>query len=311
MPKESVATVTVSRGARSRRAPRRQLAPYVFLLPQVALVLVFVLIPLGQTAWLSTQQWVLSLRPAPRYTGLTNYTGLFRDPLFHQALRTTSLYVAGTVPLTLGVGLALALALNQPLGRFRGYFRMAFFVPVVIPTVVVALVWVYMFNAQSGIVNALLRWLGVAPPNWFADVNFAIVTVIIASVWQGAGYAMVIFLAGLQAIPRAYYEAAAVDGAAAFQQFRYVTLPLLRPTLVFALVTNVISSFRVFDQVYVMTGGGPANATMTLVHYLYLQAFEFFDVGRGTAAAMFLLVILTMLSALILRFGQRGEVMES
>lgn len=290
-------------GGRAQRSPTPLIAPYLFLLPQTALVLVFVILPLVQTAWFSLNDWVLSLRPNPVFNGLDNYADLFSDALFHQALKSTVLYVLGTTPFALGLGLLVAIALNQPLGRIRVFFRTAFFVPVVVPTVVVALIWVFIFDFRAGLINTLLAGLGVVPPNWFADVRFALVTVIVASIWQQIGFAMVIFLAGLQAIPRVYYEAAAVDGANTRQQFFKVTLPLLTPTLIFALVTSIISGFKVFDQVFVMTGGGPANSTVTLVYYLYVQAFEFFDVGRGTAAAMTLLLILALLTAVILRIG--------
>lgn len=290
-------------GGRVQRSSVPHIAPYLFLLPQTLLVLVFVVHPLIQTAWLSLNDWVLSLRPTPTYTGLDNYSDLFRDPLFHQALKTTVVYVLGTTPLALIIGLLVAIALNQPLGRIRTVFRTAFFVPVVVPTVVVALIWVFLFDIRVGVVNAVISGLGITPPNWFADVRFSLVTVIIASVWQQIGFAMVIFLAGLQAIPGVFYEAAAVDGANTYRRFFHITLPLLAPTTVFALITSIISGFKVFDQVFVMTGGGPANSTVTLVYYLYVQAFEFFDVGRGTAAAMTLLLILAGLTIIILRVG--------
>ena len=294
-------------GGRVRRPSVPRLAPYLFLLPQTLLVLIFIIRPLIQTAWLSLNDWVLSLRPTPTYAGLANYEGLFSDPLFLQALKTTALYVLGTTPIALSLGLLVAIALNQPIGRFRVLFRTAFFVPVVVPTVVVALVWVFLFDIRVGLVNNLISSLGLVPPNWFADVRFALVTVIIASVWQQIGFAMVIFLAGLQAIPDTFYEAASVDGANSLQRFFHITLPMLAPTTIFALVTSIISGFKVFDQVFVMTGGGPANSTVTLVYYLYIQAFEFFDVGRGTAAAMTLLMILAVLTAMILRVGNRGD----
>jgi multiple sugar transport system permease protein len=294
-------------GGRVQRSSVPRLAPYLFLLPQTMLVLVFIIRPLKQTAWLSLNDWVLSLRPAPTFDGLANFEGLFADPLFQQALKTTVLYVLGTTPIALSLGLLVAIALNQPIGKLRVLFRTAFFVPVVVPTVVVALVWVFLFELRVGLVNNVISSRGIAPPNWGADVHFALVTVIIASVWQQIGFAMVIFLAGLQAIPGTFYEAGAVDGANSLQRFRYITLPMLAPTTIFALITSIISGFKVFDQVFVMTGGGPANSTVTLVYYLYIQAFEFFDVGRGTAAAMTLLLILAILTAIILRFGNRGD----
>lgn len=292
-------------GGRIQRSSMPRIAPYLFLLPQTLLVLIFVVHPLIQTGWLSLNDWVLSLRPTPTYIGLENYIELFKDPLFHQALKTTIFYVVGTTPPALAIGLAVAIALNQPLGRIRTIFRTAFFVPVVVPTVVVALIWVFLFDVRVGLVNTVISGLGITPPNWFADVRFALITVVIASIWQQIGFAMIIFLAGLQAIPGVFYEAASVDGANKFQRFLNVTLPLLAPTAIFALITSIISGFKVFDQVFVMTGGGPANSTVTLVYYLYIQAFEFFDVGRGTAAAMTLLLILAVLTLIILRVSSR------
>jgi multiple sugar transport system permease protein len=220
-------------------------------------------------------------------------------------LTNTAVFVSVSVPANVLVGLGLALALNRPLGRFRVLFRSACYVPVVVPSVVVALVWRFMLDPRGGIINAGLDRLGLPEPRWFTDPHYAMLGVILASVWQQAGFTMVMYLSGLQGIPRMLHEAAAIDGADGWRRFRDITLPLLAPTTLFVLVIGVIGGFKVFDQVYVMTGGGPANGTTTVVQYLYTQAFEFFDVGRGTAAAMVLMAILAALTAVLMLLGRR------
>lgn len=296
-------TTTISPGTLRKR--QTQLIPYLFVLPQVALTVLFVAHPLVEAARLSFQRWILSLGADPAYVGLDNYADLVRDRLFRQAITNTVVYVAGTVPATVIVGLLLALAVNRPLGRLSVVFRSACFVPVVVPTVVVALVWRFMLDPRGGVVNAGLARFGLPEPSWFTDARYAMLGVILASIWQQAGFVMVIYLAGLQGIPRLLYDAAAVDGATAAQRFRDVTLPLLAPTTLFVLVVGMINGFKVFDHVYVMTGGGPANGTTTVVQYLYVQAFEFFDVGRGTAAAIVLMAMMATLTAVLMRLGRR------
>lgn len=296
---------TVASRAGHARWRRARLVPYLFVLPQVAVTALFVLQPVAEAAWLSLHRWILSLGRPPEFAGAANYVALAEDLLFRQALANTAVYVAGTVPATVGLGLALALALNRPLGRLRGFFRSACYVPVVVPTVVVALVWRFMLDPRAGVVNAVLERLGLPQPAWFADARFAMLAVVLASIWQQAGFVMVIYLAGLQGIPRLLHDAAAIDGAGPFERFRDITLPLLAPTTLFVLVIGLINGFKVFDQVYVMTGGGPANGTLTIVQYLYVQAFDLFDVGRGTAAAMVLLSLLAVLTAVTMRLGRR------
>jgi multiple sugar transport system permease protein len=279
--------------------------PYLFVLPQVTATAIFLLHPVAEAARLSLHRWILSLGRPAEFAGMANYVALAEDRLFRQALANTAVYVAGTVPTTLVLGLGLAVALNRPLGRWRSVFRSACYVPVVVPTVVVALVWRFMLDPRAGVVNAALDRLGLPQPAWFADPRFAMLAVVLASVWQQAGFVMVIYLAGLQGIPRQLHDAAAVDGAGVFARFRDVTLPLLAPTTLFVVVIGIVNGFKVFDQVYVMTGGGPANATLTIVQYLYVLAFDLFDVGRGAAAAMVLLALLAVLTAVTMRLGRR------
>jgi len=277
--------------------------PYLFVGPQLLLILIFVVRPLFEVARLSFHRWILSLGGNATYAGLQNYRELLQDELFRKALTNTAIYVLVSVPASILVGFLFALTLNQPLGRATVFFRSAFYVPVVVPSVVVALIWQFMLNARGGIVNAGLARVGLPEPDWFTNPHYAMLGVILASVWQQAGFMMVLYLAGLQGIPRVFHEAAAVDGANGLQRLIGITIPLLTPTTLFVCVVGVINGFKVFDQVYVMTGGGPANGTTTIVQYLFTQAFEFFDVGRGAAAAMVLLGILGLLTAVLMLIG--------
>lgn len=286
---------------------RRQLAPYLFLLPTALLLTVFVLIPLVHSGLISLQKWnVLSGEVA--WVGPKNYAVVFADPLFWTALRNTVYYTLSVVPLAMACGLALALLLNTAV-PLRGFLRSAYFFPTVCSTVVISLVWRFLFTPANGAVSTLLAALGVHNlPNWLGDRHWAMPMVILVSVWKSLGYTMVIFLAGLQGIPAYVYEAARIDGADKRQLFRHITLPLLRPTTVFITIVLVIDSFKVFDQVYVMTEGGPAYATMTIVQYIYRAAFQISDMGRASAAAWALFLIILAVTVLQYRYTQlRGE----
>jgi multiple sugar transport system permease protein len=279
--------------------------PYLFILPNMALFLVFVIIPVLRTFWISLHHWD-ALFP-PIFIGFGNYTRAFNTGLFWQVLRNTTYYVLGFVPLQTISALILALLLNQNL-RMKTFFRATCFFPAVLSMVSVALVWQWMFSSNYGIINHLIGLLGLEPVNWLADSRWAMPVIILLSVWKWAGYNMVIFLAGLQSIPDALYEAASIDGASRLQRLFSITLPLLRPTTLFVLIMSVIGSFQVFEQVFVMTRGGPGNATMTIVQYIYRESFERFDMGYGSAVTYVLFGIIFILTALQLKFfGNRIE----
>jgi multiple sugar transport system permease protein len=216
----------------------------------------------------------------------------------------TLYYTFGLVPLNLVVSLGLAVWLNA---RLRGLtlYRMAFFLPVVTVTVAVALIWRWMYEPRAGIVDAALRAVGLPGPAWLGDTHWAMPAIILMSVWKGFGYNMVLFLAGLQGIPASIYEAAMIDGANAWQRFWRITLPLLSPVIFLAVVLTVISSFQVFDQALVMTNGGPANATNTIVLYIYQNGFQFFRMGYASAIAWVLFVVIFIFTLFQMRLQGR------
>jgi multiple sugar transport system permease protein len=271
------------------RGARRWLVLALFLGPSLIGVVLFVAGPIVASLGLAFTSWDL-LTP-PSFVGLRNFERLSRDLEFWAALRHTVTFLLGYVPLVLVTGLAVAVALN---GRVpaRGAFRAIFFIPVVTSWVAVALVWKWLLNPQFGLVNAYLAQLGIQGPAWLFDPGWAMPSVILTSVWKDTGFVMVILLAGLQGIPREYYEASSIDGATRWQQLRHVTVPLLSPAIFFALTISLINSFQVFDQVYVMTGGGPAGATTVLVERIVKHAFSFSRMGYAAAMSWVLFVLI-------------------
>jgi ABC-type sugar transport system permease subunit len=230
---------------------------------------------------------------------LANYTKLFQDPVFFKALWNTVLFVTFGMGIGPVLGLASALLLNRKLVS-RGFFRAAYFLPVMTSLVVVATIWKVLLN-EHGIINQILGVFGAPSLRWLGSTTTALPAVTITSIWQGFGFETVVFLAALQAIPRDYYDAAKVDGASGWHQFRHVTLPSLRPTIMFVYIIGIIGSFQVFDQIYVMTSGGPINSTRTLVFDLY-DRFYALKLGEASAVAYVLLVILATLSFIQIRF---------
>jgi ABC-type sugar transport system permease subunit len=241
---------------------------------------------------------------APKWVGLANYTALFQDPEFIKSLWNTALFVVMGMSIGPVLGLASALLLNRSV-LFRGFFRTAYFLPVMTSLVVVATIWKILFNEQ-GIINEVLRFFSLPTADWLQNTTTALPAVTITSIWQGFGFETVVFLAALQAISKDYYDAAAVDGASAWQRLRAVTLPALRPTIMFVYIIGIIGSFQVFDQIYVMTQGGPINSTRTLVFDLY-ERFTQLQYGPASAVAYVLLIILATLSYIQLRvFEERS-----
>src|SRR5690554_5294985 len=267
----------------------------IFLSPNLLGFLIFILGPVIASFGLSFTSWDL-LTPM-KWIGLDNYRALISDQVFWKVLWNTIYYTIGTVPVGIIISLFLAIALNQKIKGVK-FFRAAYFLPVISSTVAIAVVWQWLYNPEFGLLNYLLYLIGIDGPKWLTSTSWSMPSIIIMSIWKNLGFNMLLFLAGLQGTPEAYYEAARIDGANWWQQFRNITIPLLSSTTFFVIVMSIINSFQVFDQIYIMTAGGPARSTSVLVHYLYQNAFEYFRMGRASAIAyvlFFLVFIITMI----------------
>jgi len=272
------------------------LPAYVLVAPAILASLVFLYIPMIFSGYWSFTKYN-GLAPA-EWVGLANYTELLRDPEFIKALWNTVLFVLFGMGIGPLLGLFTALLLNQKV-RFRAFFRTAYFLPVMTSLVVVATIWKILLN-EDGIINQIFGVFGLPTLDWLGHTPTALPAVAVTSIWQGFGFETVVFLAALQAIPRDYYDAAKVDGATYRQQLRHVTLPGLRPTIMFVYIIGIIGSFQVFDQIFVMTNGGPINSTRTIVFDLY-DRFYSLQLGEASAVAYVLLVILATLSFIQMR----------
>lgn len=280
---------------------KETIAGYLFLTPNIIGFLSFTAIPVIASLILSFYSW--DLLSTPVFVGLENFRNLFtNDPIFKQVVINTLYYVVAYVPLNIIISLSLALWLCS-ITKLRGLFRTVFFLPVLAPTVAVALIWKFMYEPE-GLINSILALFNISGPAWLGDPNFAMLGIILMSVWKFFGYNMVIFIAGIQGIPNTLYEAAKMDGANSWQCFWKITLPMLSPSIFFALVMTLITSFQVFDQALIMTDGGPANATNTIVMYIYNSGFQYFDMGYAASMAWFLFAVIFIVT-LIQMFLQR------
>lgn len=278
-------------GIRLRPGERKWLI--VFLGPTVFGLLFATLGPVLAAIAISFTEW--DVLTAPRFIGVANYIQLFSDPVFIKSIGNTIVYVLGTVPTSTVLGLLLAMLLNQKL-RGITFYRTAYFLPVVSSTVAVALVWSWIYSKDFGLLNFVLRAFSIEPVPWLTSPRYAMTALIIMGVWGMLGTAMVIFLAGLQGISNTYYEAAEVDGANRFGRFWNITLPLITPSLFFYFIITMINAFQAFEQIYVMTRGGPSNSTTTMVYYIYNNAFRYFRMGYASAQAIGLFLIVMVLT---------------
>lgn len=285
-------------------AVRQRLVPYVFIAPNVALFTMFSFIPLIYAVYISFNEW--SLIGDPEWLGLGNYQRLVSDTLFWQALSNTLLYSVSTVPTSMALGLLLALALNRRL-LGRTFFRSVYFLPVVVSAVATGTIAAWLFNDNYGVINAALERLGFGRIAWLSTPQWALPSLAIATLWVRVGFNMVVYLAALQSIPAVYYEAARIDGASTWDQFRNVTFPLLSPATFLLLILNIIHSFQVFDLIYVMTGGGPGFSTTMLVQYIFSAAFETSEMGYASAMGVALYVLILAFTIVQWRAGRQAE----
>jgi multiple sugar transport system permease protein len=287
----------------SRRGPQEALQAYAFLIPTLLGLTLFWIGPVAASLLISFTDWGSAQRVS--WLAFENYRNLFTSSLFWKVLTNTLYYTVASVPVGMALSLALALLANQQLPGIR-LFRAVFFLPSIISMTAVALMWSFLFNPDLGFINYVIRrTFHVAGPDWVNSIQWAMPSLIFVGVWKWAGYNMVIFLAGLQSIDRSLYEAAEIDGARTWQKFAAVTWPGLSPTTLFVLVISLIGSFQVFDQTYIMTEGGPAYATLTMSYYIYLNAFQYFHMGRAAALAYILFLVVFVITVLQFRLQRR------
>ncbi len=294
---------TVRRRMRLGLSSKQALFAYAIILPTLAILAIFRFLPMLEAFWLSLTQYDL-VHP-PKYIGLANFIDLIEDPLFLKSARVSISYVVFSVVPVLPLSLGLAVLFNRSLW-IKNLLRSAIFMPVVMPAVVMAVVWTFMYQ-QDGVINTILGWFGIDPIAWLRSSASALWAVILIGIWRATPYYMVIFLAGLQAIPADYYDAAKIDGAGGWASFWHITLPLLKPTTLLVVVMNVIVAMKVFAVPLIMTNGGPADATRVLPLFIYQTAFEFFDMGRAAAMSVFLFVAVMLFSFVQVRMFTRGE----
>lgn len=290
-----------------KRKNKETFEAYLYLLPSLIIFTVFTFFPAFFSMVVSTFRW--NLPGKAMFIGLENYIYLFTDaieaPIFWQSLGNTFYFAVG-VPINLIISLLLALLLNRKI-RGVGVFRTAFFLPTITSTAAISVVWLWLFHpAQYGLFNSILISLGIPIQSWLRDPLLAMPCLIAMGIWSGMGYNIIIFLAGLQSIPSTYYEAAKIDGANTFSLFRFITWPLLGPTMFYVLTVGIINSLKAFTEIDVMTQGGPLNATNTTAYYLYQNAFQFFQMGKASAIAVLLFLLMLLLTWIQFRFVDRS-----
>lgn len=286
---------------------KRHWIGWMFVAPAVATIAVFFVLPVAAGLALSFTDfdlYALADLDNLRFAGLSNYGHVLTLPLFWKALGNTLYFVVVGVPLSIGLSLGCAVLLQSPLARFKPFFRTALFAPVVTTLVAVAVIWRYLFHVRYGMLNEWLGWLGLEPVDWLGNPHWAMPSIILFSVWKGFGANMIIFIAALQAIPAELYEAARIDGASRWQQFKWITVPLLGPTLFLVSVLTMTGYFQLFAEPYVMTQGGPLESTVSVLYLMYEEGFRWWNLGRASAVAFLLFVLMMVCTQGLLRIGR-------
>jgi len=289
---------------------KKTYTPYFFLAPALGTLLIFFFLPVAAAFLMSFTDfdiYSLGNLNRARFILFRNFSQLLSDPLFWKALGNTFYFVIVSGPLTIIVALLAAIGLNSRLLYFRNWFRLAFFMPVVTTLVAVSVVWRYLYHPRFGIINYLLAQIGIQGVDWLGDPHWAMPALILLAIWKNFGYQMMIFLAGLQAIPDYLYEAARIDGAGWWRQFFHVTVPQLAPNIFFVTIITIIGYFQFFAEPYVMTQGGPLNATLSIVLYLYQQGFRWWRMGYASTIAFILFIIVFFFAMIQLSLRKRGE----
>ncbi len=269
--------------------------PYLMLSPAIVLLLAFTIYPMLAAGYMSFFKINLATKQQMVFNGIANYKDLLASPAFHTVMKNTVLFAFGTVPFSLGLAMFLAIQLNKQF-KLSGIFRTLFFYPTVIPMMSAATIWLFMYTPQYGIINRFLGFFGIPDINFLGSSTWALPAIMMMTVWKDAGYFMLFYLAGLQNLPTELYEAAELDGANGWVQFRRLTFPLLMPTTLFVSTVSLINSFKTVDQLFLMTGGGPNNATNLLLFNLWELAFSFHDKGMAATLTVVLVVILLILA---------------
>jgi len=241
------------------------------------------------------------------FIGFENYNNLMKDPLFWKALLNTLYALVVAMPLTIILALSFAALLNRETTYFKNFFKVSFYLPSITNTVAIAIVWSWMLNPDYGLINWFLGLIGIQGPNWLGDPAWAMPSVIMLVVWKAVGYNIILFTAGLQNIPDYLYEAAELDGASKFQKFLHVTIPSLRPTIFFVTVMTIIGYLQLFEEPYMLTGGGPLDSTLSIVLYLYRQGFRFFKLGYASSIAFVLFIMIFALTFIQMKVGKKIE----
>jgi len=290
---------------------RASLAGWAFVAPALSVILLFFALPVLAAFALSVTDFDIYALADPRnlrFVGLDNYIGLLTNPLFWKSLGNTLYFVVVGVPLSIAASLTAALLLHSKLARFKPFFRTALFAPVVTTVVAVAVIWRYLFHTRYGVMNWLLSLAGIAPIDWLGDPHWSMPTIILFAVWKNFGYNMIIFIAGLQAIPEDLYEAARIEGASWWPQLRHVTLPMLGPVMLLVSILTMAGYFQLFAEPYVMTLGGPLQSTVSVLYMMYEEGFKWWNLGNASAVAFMLFLVMTATTSALLWFARRKGV---
>lgn len=294
----------MSKPERVKKKTKYDKCAYAMIFPAYFVFSVFILIPIGFVVYYSLTNF--NLYSIPEFVGAKNYLTLLKDGDFLISVKNTLIYTAFTLFPQLAIGLLFAIMLYRK-SKLIPFFRTAFYLPNVMSMVCMSMVWLWIYDPTYGLLNTILKQFGFSTQQWLQDPKLALPCVIIMGIWKNCGYSMVIFLSGLTSIPDSLYEAASLDGAGFIKKFQYVTWPMLKPTTFFLLVTGIVNSFSVFEQINIMTSGGPLNRTTTIVHQIYRRGFLEFKMGYASAMSVVLLIFSIIVTMLVFKFGSGGQ----